>query len=523
MTTPRVSIITPVYKPRRRDLEECITSVLCQSYGDWELILVDDCSPRRDVRRTLEKAAKLDSRVRVHFRSENGGIVAASNSGIDLARGELVALLDHDDVLEPDALQSVIDEFDADPTTDYVYTDEGLITENGQIIERFYKPDWSPERFRHQMYVCHLSVVRRNLIDELGGFRAGFDGSQDYDLMLRVTERARRVGHVRKLLYHWRMAADSVANNAAAKPYAYDAGGRAIAAHLERIGAAATVTRLESFPGNYEIERLIAHPPSVEILVPNTGATGRVYGTHRDHHSATVSSLRLATDYPRFSITAQAVDGKSRAAFFNEMTGQSKADIVVLASEFLEVDNPQWLRRLVAALEDPAVAAASGLTYSADSRIEHAGFCFSGSFIERSHLRLAKESRGQRALFETNHEISAADAQCLAVRRSTLDGTSIIDETLAPPFDIADLCLNLSSGGDRIVLVPHASLFEYSDPSDVPRWRLRAPLVFRDRWSAVFERDPYKPMRPLRDSDEAARPYWKPMSLRQYAKQHLRK
>jgi len=518
MKSPRISVITPVYNPGRRDLEECITSVLNQTYADWELILIDDCSPHRDVRRTLDRAAAIDERIRVHYRKENGGIVAASNSGLELARGELIALLDHDDALEPDALQSVVEVFDSDPLIDYVYTDESLMTEDGRLIERFYKPDWSPERFRHQMYVCHLSTVRRSLVDEVGGFRAGFDGSQDYDLLLRVTEKARRVGHVPKLLYHWRMAAASVANNAAAKPYAYDAGGRAVSAHLERIGVDAKVSRLESFPGNYSIQRVVRDVPSVEILVPSTRATGRVFGVHRDHCDATVENLRAATNYPSFMVTFQNNDGRGRASFYNEMIAKSTADIVVLASEYLEVDNPNWLSDLVSAMVDPGVVAASGLTYSADSRIEHAGFHFAGSFIERSHLRLGKDNRGQRALFETNHEVSAANAHCLAIRRSAVSAVGPIDDALPEPFDVADLCLRLRSDGSRILMVPSACFYEYSDESDAPRWRLRAPRQFRARWQEVFQHDPYRPARPLRDSYEAGRPYWTPTSLRQYSR-----
>src|SRR5918994_4033830 len=224
---PRFSIVTPVYDPPADVLRAMLRSVANQSFDDWELCLVDDCSTQPHVRQILEEAAAGDNRVRVRYRATNGGIVAASNDALAIASGEFVALLDHDDELHTDALRLVDEAITGEPQTDYVYTDEDKIDDAGRRAHAFLKPDWSPERLRTQMYTCHLSVLRRSLVDAVGGFRAEFNGSQDWDLVLRVTERARGVVHIAKVLYHWRMLSTSAAGAGVdAKPWAYEAGAR---------------------------------------------------------------------------------------------------------------------------------------------------------------------------------------------------------------------------------------------------------------------------------------------------------
>jgi len=250
---PRFSVITPVFRPPPGVLRETIASVRAQTCADWELCLVDDASLSSDVAAVLDEAAGDDPRVRVSYRSENGGIVAATNDALAMARGEFVAFLDHDDLLDPRALSCVANAIDEHPEVDYLYTDEDKIDEVGRRFDPFFKPDWSIDRLRGQMYTCHLSVIRRSLLEEVGGVREGFDGAQDYDLVLRVAERARGIVHVPGALYHWRALASSAASGGSAKPYAYDAGSRAIAEHLERVGFPAEHEHDETNPGVYRL------------------------------------------------------------------------------------------------------------------------------------------------------------------------------------------------------------------------------------------------------------------------------
>lgn len=508
--SPRFSIITPVYNTNTRHLEQCIASVVDQSFGDWELCLVDDRSTRRRVRQVLEYAAEIDDRVRVAYRSENGGIVAASNDGLAMAKGDFVVLLDHDDVLEPDALELVDRLLASDPEIDYVYTDETLMTEKGRVIERFHKPDWSPERFRHQMYVCHLSTIRRKLILDVGGFHEGFDGAQDYDLVLRVTERARKIGHVPKLLYHWRMAASSVANNASAKPYAYDAGKRAIEAHLERTGSSASVERLKDFPGNYHIVRHREEASRIDVFVPDSGATSNVWGVERHDHRETVSSL---LQNPGLSVTLTSVRGLGAKAL-NDAMKLSDANVMVVASESLEPAVDGWASKLVLPLEEPGVGLVSGVTYTANSRLQHAGFYLHGSFVESALFRLGRDNRGQRAILETTFEVSAVDWQCLAIKRSVFEELGGFDETLEHPWVVIDFCLRAAEIGITTLVCSQAEFFEFSSNDDFARRRTRAPKLFRKKWQILFDNDPFRPKPPLRLSAEDQRPFWRPRRLR---------
>ena len=211
MAAPRFSILTPVYETPPGVLRTMLRSVRRQSFADWELCLVDDGSRQPHVREILDQAQREDPRIRVEHRQSNAGIVVASNDALAMARGEFVALLDHDDLLHPDALALVAEAIDANPEADYVYTDEDKIDAAGRHTAPFFKPDWSPERMRTQMYTCHFSVLRRSLVEEVGGFDPEFEGSQDWDLVLKVTERARRIVHVPRILYHWRMLETSAA------------------------------------------------------------------------------------------------------------------------------------------------------------------------------------------------------------------------------------------------------------------------------------------------------------------------
>ena len=518
MKSPRISVITPVYNTRIRDLEECITSVMAQTYVDWELCLVDDNSSVGKIRRVLERAATLDRRIKVAYRDTNGGIVAASNQALTMAKGDYVALLDHDDALEPDALEKVAEALDADPELDYLYTDETLMTADGAVIERFHKPDWSPERFRHHMYVCHLSVISRALIESVGGFREGYEGSQDYDLMFRVTEKARKIGHIGTLLYHWRMAKESVANNASAKPYAYLAGQRAIESHLERVGIEATVERLETFPGNYRLRRRLPARRSCEILIPDTGASSEVWTRERHHAEETEAILRETAERGS-TVRRLDLNGRKRAHAFNQAIRDSESDFIMIASEGLEPRKPNWMTELVSLFDQPGVGAVSGMTYTANSLVEHAGFILHGSFLNSSHYRVPANNRGQRGILETIHEISAVDAQCLAMRRDLFLDLGGFDDSLESPWDAVDLCLRLRRRGLRILVTPRAEFWEFMNGNDDYAWyRTRAPKTFRQKWSAEFDHDPYRTTAPLRMSEEAERPFWRPQRLREFEK-----
>ena len=237
---PLFSIITPVYRTPLGYLEACIASVEAQTFRDWELLLIDNGNDG-DLASWLNQRAASDPRVRVIRSDQNLGISEGSELGVTAASGEFIALLDHDDMLSPVALSRMAEAIGSTPAADYLYSDEDKLFAESVYADPFFKPGWSPERFRHQMYTCHLSVLRTSLVREVGGFRPGFDGSQDYDLVLRVTERARAITHVPEIIYHWRAHSESTALGSDLKPFARTAAKRALEEHCERTGIDADV------------------------------------------------------------------------------------------------------------------------------------------------------------------------------------------------------------------------------------------------------------------------------------------
>ena len=291
---PRISVLTTVFDPEREHLEACLRSVAEQEFTDWEHVLVDDGSTKPWVAGVLADAAAADARVRLVERPENGGIVAAASDALGAATGEWVALLDHDDELESTALAAMSDAAVGD--TDVVYSDHDLLRADGRYASPSYKPDFSPERLRSQNYITHFLMARRSLVDEVGGFRVGYDGAQDHDLVLRLTEHARHVAHVPQVLYHWRQSPASVTSDSANKRWAFDAGVRAVADHCRRIGIDATVEHTEH-DGCYRVIRHLAEQPLVSVVIPTRGSSGRVWGVSRVYVVDAVRSILETSTY----------------------------------------------------------------------------------------------------------------------------------------------------------------------------------------------------------------------------------
>ena len=509
--------MTPVYNTGKRVLEECIASVLDQSEHDWELCLVDDCSTDQSVRKVLQRAAALDERIRIQFRSSNGGIVAASNDGLNMARGDYVGLLDHDDVLEPDALAEVFAAIRNNPAIDYLYTDEDLLGEDGKTREAFRKPDWSPERFRNQMYVCHFSVIRRSLLDHVGGFRPGFDGSQDYDLMLRVTEQAKVIHHIPKVLYHWRIVEGSVAGDPDAKPYAYLAGERAISDHCERVGISAVVNASPEYPGNYKVKRQIhLSSPPVDLFYVDGDDASRVWGWLRNHSDETAKSLRDTSTYPHLNVHRLNGLEKNRIEILDTAVRHSASDVVVLASHRLMVDTPDWCEVLEGFLRESDVGCVAPYVWTANSRLLHAGFNLRPHCIEHVGRGISKDFSGFRAIFKSDREVSGVGAYCTMYKRKVFIEAGGFDTSLPSPFAELDLSLRIRALGYRIISTPQANLWCFDANSDFQGARVRLTEPFKTRWSSVLKRDSYAGLGRERGEDHIPALQWSPRGLRQF-------
>jgi GT2 family glycosyltransferase len=514
---PRFSIVTPVYETPAAVLWEMLESVRMQTCGDWELCLVDDASGASHVRAILERAERDDPRVKVRFREANGGIVAASNDALALAGGEFVALLDHDDKLHPDALAHVDEAILADAEADYVYTDEDKINARGRHVGPFLKPDWSPERMRTQMYTCHLSVLRRSLVEEVGGFDPEFEGSQDWDLVLRVTERARAVLHVPRVLYHWRGLATSAAGGGeAAKPWAFEAGKRAVQAHCDRIGLPARVERDAEDPGVYHLEPELQAQPLVSIVIPSRGQTREIRYRQVVLVNHCVRSIVEKSSYENYEIVVVA-DGSTPAAAIaelKEVAGErlrlvaydrpfsfsakinagavrSEGEHLLLLNDDIEVATADWIERMVMYSAQPGVGAVGGRLLLEDGRIQHAGVGFEGGLPGHPYHGFPGDIPGYANALRIARNCLAVTAACLMTRRDLFEQVGGLTSVFPVNYNDVDYCLKLRATGKRVVYDPDLVMYHFessSRSSDVADWE-KALLL--ERWAALTAVDPY--------------------------------
>ena len=514
---PRFSIVTPVYDPPADVLRATIASVTAQTFDDWELCLVDDRSPAPHVAEVLAEAERGDARVRVQRRAENGGIVAASNDGLAMARGEFVVLLDHDDTLHPEALELVDAALRAEPDADYAYTDEDKVDADGRLSAPFYKPDWSPERLRTQMYTCHLSVLRRSLVDEVGGFDAAYEGSQDWDLVLRVTERARKVVHVPRVLYHWRLLPGSTAaEGEAAKPYAYDAGTRVLQAHCDRIGLQAAVERDLAHSGVYHLRPALTRHPRVSIVIPTRGDRREVRAAEVTLVTHCVRSIVEETTYPDYEIIVVA-DASTPPTVLDELrdvggdavrvvpyalpfnfsdkinTGAlaSTGEHLLMVNDDMEVVTPDWLERMVMYSSLGGIGAVGAKLLFGDGRIQHVGVTVDNCSPGHLFRGFPGDHGGYADVVRVAGNFSAVTGACLMTPRATFDEVGGLSELFPLNFNDVDYCLKVQLIGQRVVYDPDTVLFHFessSRPEGYAPWELD---LFRDRWQFAAARDRY--------------------------------
>ena len=489
--SPTFSIITAVYDPPAEVFEDTIASVLGQSCPDWEWVLVDDRSTRSWVWERLERLAAAEPRVSVHRREANGGIVAASQDALERSRGEFVVLFDHDDVLVKGALARVAAALTAHDDIDYLYSDQDRMTFEGATHSRFRKPDWSPERLRHHNYVTHLSVLRRSLVVEVGGFRAGYDGSQDHDLLLRVTERARRVEHVPDVLYHWRAVPGSVADASDAKPWAWEAGVRAVQDHLDRVGIRGTASKGRS-RGTYVVSREPDVTTPTSIVIPTRGTSGSVRGRDRVMVVETVRSVLATTAHTALEIVVvydtatpapvlQALRELSTDAvpvrlveFTESFNFSRKCNVgalhatgtnLVFLNDDMEAITEGVPEHLTAPLAEPGVGATGPKLYFENDLIQHAGLIYGSGTITHSYYKMAANKRGAHGDLWGNHEVSALTGAAFAVRRVVFEDVGGFSEHFPVNYNDVDLSLKIRRSGLRLVWLHGVVMYHFESVS----------------------------------------------------------
>lgn len=507
---PTISVLMPVFDTPETWLRAAIDSVRLQLYPGWELCVVDDGSTARHIRPVLEEYPMVDDRVRVRLLDQNEGICGASNHALALASGEFVAPADHDDVLAPDALFEVVRCLNRDPGLDFIYTDRDVKEAGGRRIGPFFKPDWSPDLLLSMNYVTHFSTFRRHLVERVGGFRKGFEGAQDYDLVLRVTETTDRIGHIPRPLYSWGQAPASVAFRPGAKPYAHDAGKRALEDALVRRGIRGEVLDGLGAPYRYRVRREIAGHPLVSILIP-TKDNARLL-------RRCIESLERRTAYRDVEILV--IDNGSEdprtlaylrrlrhrvlpfphpfnfARMNNAGAAQARGDHLLFLNDDTRAIEPGWLDAMLEHSQRREVGAVGAKLLFPNGTIQHAGVVV-GIQGKAAHAfwGLPGDHPGYYDLARVIRNCSAVTAACLMTRRAVFEEVGGFDEAFEVAYNDVDLCLRLRERGYLVVYTPYAVLYHHQSasrgPYDPGKDRKHEEFL-RERWRHVFERgDPY--------------------------------
>jgi len=516
-----ISVIMATFETPERFLREAIESVRAQAYPYWELCIADDASTQPHVRKVLEEYAALDPRIKIVYRDENGHIARASNSALELASGEFVGFLDHDDTLSPDALFEMALAINRFPDVDMLYSDEDKIDETGVYCDPHFKPDWSPDSFLSRMYTCHFSVYRRSLVEELGGLRAEFSGSQDYDLVLRLTERTGKIHHIPRILYHWRKHKGSASGVSRAKPYSSRAAERAISEALERREEPGTVSERADCAGVYIVRYAIRDPKRVSVIVPTRDHGEDVdrclsslfakagYDDLEvillDNGSTEKSSLatfaRWAKKEPRVKIVRYDVPFNF-SRINNYAVTQSTGYYLLFLNNDTEAKSEGWIAAMVEQAQRPSIGAVGALLLYPDNTVQHAGVVIGlGGVAGHSHKHFPATSNGHANMLKAINNYSAVTGACLMTRREVFERVGGFDEELTVAFNDIDLCLKIVEAGYRIVNLPHVQLYHFESKSrghettDAKQARfLREIDIMLNRWDTRNRPDPcYNP------------------------------
>jgi len=497
---PLVSVLTPVHDAPIHMLEEAIGSVREQTFADWELCLVDDGSSNPEVIAALQRHAAADPRIHLTRRQTAGGISTATNAALELATGEYIALLDHDDTLAADALKRVAEQIAAQPDLDMIYSDEDIVMD-GQPIWLHLKPGWSPDTLRTNGYTCHLGVYRRRLVSEIGGFRSEFDGSQDVDMILRLVERTDRIAHIPRILYHWRVHASSTAGGDA-KPYAYVAARNAIADHLERCGIPAEVGY--GPPGLYRVAHRIDPRKSIALVLAVEDSRGlEEAATSWVSQPHPTWEVVLAAPAPALAASADALEAAGvpaeRVTRIATETGRNPMAALAAAAALANADHlllmrmPAagltygWLTRLLGYSDQPQVAAAGPVVLARDGRICEAGIALPDG-VPLSLLHGQRSSMDKLFGYGTSVYNVSAVSGVLATPRAAYQQLGGLDPDFGE-LAMIDYCLRATDTGQRVVIVPDARL--RATGPDLTTNDLPAIRRLQQSWARNHTEDPY--------------------------------
>lgn len=526
---PLISIVMPVYNPNPVWLQEAVESVRNQIYANWELCIADDASPDPAIRSILEKFAQEDKRIKVVFREKNGHISAASNSALAIATGEWIALLDHDDLLPEHALFWVVDAINQHPDTRLIYSDEDKVDEAGKRSVPYFKCDWNQDLFYSQNMFCHFGVYHSALVHEVGGFRLGLEGLQDYDLVLRCIEKIvpTQIFHIPRILYHWRIHENSTAHEMEAKPYAMIAGENALNEHFERLAVNA---KAEFVGHGYRVRYALPDKlPLVSLIIPTRNGlkllrqcvksilSKTIYSNYEilivDNGSDDPATLRYMQEIASGSRIRVIRDDRpfNYSALNNAAVKLARGEVVGLINNDVEVISPDWLSEMVSHALRPEVGAVGARLWYSDDTIQHAGVVLGVHGIAgHVHRFLPKGDTGYCGRAVLIQSFSAVTGACLLVRKSIYEAVGGLNETeLQVACNDVDFCLRLREAGYRNIWIPYAELYHHESATrgfdDTPEKLARSAkeiAYMQQRWSDLLQNDPaYSPNLSLDDEN----------------------
>ena len=509
---PKISIIMPVYNVEKNWLKKAVKSVFDQIYKNWELCIVDDASTEKHIKRILSKYIK-NEKVKMKFLKKNIGISGASHEALSLATGEFVGFLDDDDELSIDALFEIVKLLNNSPHADLIYSDEDKLNSEGKRVEPFFKPDWSPDLLLSYNYICHFSVYRRKIIDEIEGFRSGFEGSQDYDLLLRFTEKTNKIYHIPKILYHWRKLEGSTASTHKEKIAHIENSIKAIQDAMNRRRIEGVVEKGINFNQfeSYRVRRKLRNTPLVSIIIPTKDMVSFL--------QKNLKSIEEKTEYNNYEIIIidnQSMKKETRAFFSavsktgninvikykdeynfskinNFAVSQAKGSHILFLNNDTEVISSGWMTSMLEhSMREEVGAVGAKLVYP-DNTIQHAGTILGlGGVAAHSHKNFSVNSNGYFGSLNTIRNYSAVTAACMMTRKRVFEEVGGFNEKDLPvAFNDVDLCLRMREKGYLIVYTPYAVLYHYESKSRGYDLNPDEILFMKNKWGNILLSDPY--------------------------------
>lgn len=516
---PKISIIVPAYKTPEAFLRQLMDSLLAQTYANWELCIANASPEDASMEYVLKEYAKKDSRILWKKLEENKGIAENTNEAFAMATGEFAGLLDHDDLLAPNALYEVAKALETEPDIDVLYTDEDKVR-GDEVLEHFQpnlKPDFNIDLLRSNNYICHFFVVRKSLLEKTGGFRREYDGAQDYDFIFRCTQAAGKIHHIPEILYHWRTHQSSTADNPESKLYAFEAGKRAIEENLRQNGLIGEVSHTKDY-GFYRVKYPVQGEPLVSIIIPNKDA--------KEDLEKCIQSILEKSSYTNYEIliVENNSTGEEIFSYYKELSGNSKIRLLRWKREFnysainnygakkakgdyllflnndTEVISPDWIEEMLGFCQRPDTGIVGARLYFGNNTIQHAGTVIGiGGIAGHMFTDMPRERSGYMHKAAIIQDLSAVTAACMMVKRQVFEEVQGFEEQLSVAFNDVDFCLRVREKQYLVVYDPYVELYHYesksrgAEDSKEKVRRFQSEIEFmRCRWEALLKKgDPY--------------------------------